>query len=57
MLNNEPLHVEIGKVAKQANGACWVRQGESVVLVTATASTKAREGADFLPLSGDYEEK
>lgn len=57
MLNNEPLHVEIGKVAKQANGACWVRQGESVVLVTATASTKAREGADFLPLSCDYEEK
>lgn len=57
MLNNEPLHIEIGKVAKQANGACWVRQGESVVLVTATASTKAREGADFLPLSCDYEEK
>ena len=57
MLNNEPLHLEIGKVAKQANGACWVRQGESVVLVTATASTKAREGADFLPLSCDYEEK
>ncbi|MDY3119318.1 MAG: polyribonucleotide nucleotidyltransferase [Peptoniphilus sp.] len=57
LLNNEPLYVEIGKVAKQANGACWVRQGESVVLVTATASTKAREGADFLPLSCDYEEK
>ena len=57
MLNGEPLYVEIGKVAKQANGACWVRQGESVVLVTATASTKAREGADFLPLSCDYEEK
>ena len=57
MLNNEPLHVEIGKVAKQASGACWVRQGESVVLVTATASSKAREGADFLPLSCDYEEK
>ncbi|WP_077075187.1 polyribonucleotide nucleotidyltransferase [Aedoeadaptatus urinae] len=57
ILNGEPLHVEIGKVAKQANGACWIRQGESVVLVTATASTKAREGADFLPLSCDYEEK
>ena len=57
ILNGEPLYVEIGKVAKQANGACWVRQGESVVLVTATASTKAREGADFLPLSCDYEEK
>ena len=57
ILNGEPLYVEIGKVAKQANGACWVRHGESVVLVTATASTKAREGADFLPLSCDYEEK
>ena len=57
ILNGEPLYVEIGKVAKQANGACWIRQGESVVLVTATASTKAREGADFLPLSCDYEEK
>ena len=57
ILNDEPLYVEIGKVAKQANGACWIRQGESVVLVTATASTKAREGADFLPLSCDYEEK
>ncbi len=57
ILNGAPLYVEIGKVAKQANGACWVRQGESVVLVTATASTKAREGADFLPLSCDYEEK
>lgn len=56
-LNGAPLTVEIGKVAKQANGACWVKQGESVVLVTATASTKAREGADFLPLSCDYEEK
>lgn len=57
LLNGVPLTVEIGKVAKQANGACWVKQGDSVVLVTATASTKAKEGADFLPLSCDYEEK
>lgn len=57
LLNGVPLTVEVGKVAKQANGACWVKQGDSVVLVTATASTKAREGADFLPLSCDYEEK
>ena len=55
--NGAPLTVEIGKVAKQANGACWITQGESVVLVTATASTKAKEGVDFLPLSCDYEEK
>lgn len=57
LLNGVPLTVEVGKVAKQANAACWVKQGDSVVLVTATASTKAREGADFLPLSCDYEEK
>lgn len=57
LLNGVPLTVEVGKVAKQANGACWVKQGDSVVLVTATASTKAKEGADFLPLSCDYEEK
>ncbi|CAC9930149.1 polyribonucleotide nucleotidyltransferase [Aedoeadaptatus coxii] len=57
LLNGVPLTVEIGKVAKQANGACWIKQGDSVVLVTATASTKAKEGADFLPLSCDYEEK
>ncbi|MCD1146995.1 polyribonucleotide nucleotidyltransferase [Peptoniphilus sp. KCTC 25270] len=56
-LNGQPLEVEIGKVAKQANGACLVCHGESVVLVTATASTKAKEGVDFLPLSCDYEEK
>src|SRR5699024_2172868 len=53
----EPIKVTIGKVAKQANGACLVQQGDSVVLVTATASTKPREGIDFLPLSCDYEEK
>ncbi|MDD7362982.1 MAG: polyribonucleotide nucleotidyltransferase [Peptoniphilus sp.] len=57
LFNGVPLTVEIGKVAKQANGACWIKQGDSVVLVTATASTKAKEGADFLPLSCDYEEK
>lgn len=57
LLNGVPLTVEVGKVAKQANGACWVKQGDSVVLVTATASTKAKEGVDFLPLSCDYEEK
>jgi polyribonucleotide nucleotidyltransferase len=52
-----PLVVEIGQVAKQANGAALVRYGDTVVLVTATASKEPREGIDFFPLTVDYEEK
>lgn len=56
-LAGEPLEVTIGKVAEQANGECLLRYGDTVVLVTVTASTKAREGIDFFPLSVDFEEK
>ncbi|NLW90846.1 MAG: polyribonucleotide nucleotidyltransferase [Syntrophomonadaceae bacterium] len=52
-----PLIVEIGQVAKQANGAAVVRYGDTVVLVTAVASKGPREGIDFFPLTIDYEEK
>lgn len=52
-----PLIVEIGQVAKQANGAALVRYGDTVVLVTATASKAPREGIDFFPLTVDFEEK
>ena len=52
-----PLVVEIGQVAKQANGAALVRYGDTVVLVTATAAASPREGIDFFPLTVDYEEK
>lgn len=52
-----PLIIEIGQVAKQANGAAVVRYGDTVVLVTATASKEPREGVDFFPLTVDYEEK
>ncbi|MEN6389740.1 MAG: polyribonucleotide nucleotidyltransferase [Syntrophomonas sp.] len=51
-----PLIIEVGQVAKQANGSALVRYGDTVVLVTATAA-KAREGLDFFPLTVDYEEK
>lgn len=51
------LKVTIGKVAEQANGACLLQYGDTVVLVTATASDEPREGIDFFPLSVDYEEK
>ena len=46
-----PLIIETGKMAKQANGSVLVRYGETVVLVTATASKNPLEGADFLPLT------
>ena len=51
------LTVETGRMAKQAGGAALVQLGESVVLVTATALTTAREGIDFFPLTCDYQEK
>jgi polyribonucleotide nucleotidyltransferase len=51
------LKVEIGRVAEQANGAALVYYGDTVVLVTATASDKPRDGIDFFPLSIDYEER
>lgn len=56
-LAGRPLIVETGKMAKQASGAVLVRYGETVVLVTSTASKEARDGMDFFPLTVDYEEK
>lgn len=56
-LAGRSLIVETGKMAKQASGAVLVRYGETVVLVTSTASKEAREGMDFFPLTVDYEEK
>ena len=51
------LVVETGKMAQLANGSALVRYGETVVLCTATASAKPRDGIDFFPLSVDFEEK
>ena len=56
-LAGRPLVVEIGRVAAQANGAAFMHYGDTVVLSTATASEKPREGIDFFPLSVEYEEK
>ncbi|SHG94615.1 polyribonucleotide nucleotidyltransferase [Anaerosphaera aminiphila DSM 21120] len=56
-LAGRTLKVTIGKVAEQANGECIIQYGDTVVLVTATASKKPREGIDFFPLSVDFEEK
>jgi len=49
--------IETGKLAQQAGGAVTVRLGDSMVLVTATASKEPREGIDFFPLTVDYEER
>ncbi len=51
------LTVDIGRVAAQANGAALMHYGDTVVLATATASEKPREGIDFFPLSVEFEEK
>src|SRR5512137_514404 len=53
-LGGRPFSVETGKVAKQANGSVMVQYGETVVLVTAVASEKKREGLDFIPLTVNY---
>ncbi|MCI8836634.1 MAG: polyribonucleotide nucleotidyltransferase [Hungatella sp.] len=56
-LAGRTLTVDVGRVAKQANGAAFMHYGETTVLSTATASKEPREGIDFFPLSVEYEEK
>ena len=56
-LGGRKLVLEFGKYAEQANGSTFVRYGDTVLLVTATASDKLRDGIDFFPLSVDFEEK
>jgi polyribonucleotide nucleotidyltransferase len=56
-LGDQEIAIETGTLAKLAGGAVTVREGDSVMLVTATASRQPREGIDFFPLSVDYEER
>ena len=56
-LAGRTLRVDIGRVAKQANGAVFIHYGDTVILSTATASEKPREGIDFFPLRVEFEEK
>ncbi len=56
-LAGRTLRVDVGRVAAQANGAAFMHYGDTVVLSTATASEKPRDGIDFFPLSVEYEEK
>jgi polyribonucleotide nucleotidyltransferase len=56
-LEGRTLSIEAGRVARAADGAVWVRYGDTVVLVTAVASKQPREGIDFFPLTVDYQER
>src|SRR3977135_3594212 len=51
------IHIETGKLAKQADGAVTVQLGETIVLVAAVAAIKAKPGQEFFPLTVDYREK
>lgn len=51
------ITIETGKLARQADGAVTVRQGNCILLATVVANREAREGQDFFPLSVDYQEK
>ena len=55
-LGERELSIEIGKVAKQAHGAAFLRYGDTAVLVTACSDAEAREGLSFFPLTCDYRE-
>jgi polyribonucleotide nucleotidyltransferase len=52
-----PVTIETGRMARQADGAVWMQQGGTAVLVTAVAANTPREGIDFFPLTCDYQEK
>jgi polyribonucleotide nucleotidyltransferase len=54
---DKQIHIETGKLAKQADGAVTVQMGETIVLVAAVAATKAKPGQEFFPLTVDYREK
>jgi polyribonucleotide nucleotidyltransferase len=55
--HGRPFAIEVGRMAKQADGAALVSLGETVVLVTAVAARSGREGIDFFPLTCDYQER
>jgi len=52
-----PISIETGKLARQADGAVTVRQGNCILLATVVANKEPREGQEFFPLSVDYQEK
>ncbi|MFI3163154.1 MAG: polyribonucleotide nucleotidyltransferase [Bacillota bacterium] len=57
VIGGREVVIETGKYCGQSNGACWVRCGDTVVMINVAMSEKPREGMDFFPLSVDFEEK
>lgn len=55
--NGKPITIETGKLAKQADGAVMVRQGDAMLLATVCAAHEAKPGVDFMPLTVEYREK
>jgi polyribonucleotide nucleotidyltransferase len=56
VINGQTVHIESGRIARQASGSAVVTMGETVVLVTVVATDQVREGIDFLPLTVEYQE-
>src|SRR5216110_535037 len=56
-VETQQIHIETGKLAKQADGAVTVQLGETIVIVAAVAASSAKPGQDFFPLTVDYREK
>jgi len=56
VVNGQTLHIESGRIARQASGSAVVSMGETAVLVTVVATDQVREGIDFLPLTVEYQE-
>jgi len=55
--DGRPISIETGKLAKQADGACVVKMGNTMLLATVVAAKDAKENVDFMPLSVEYREK
>ncbi|HEV3468519.1 MAG TPA: polyribonucleotide nucleotidyltransferase [Pyrinomonadaceae bacterium] len=55
-LGDRELSVEVGRIAKQANGSCVIRYGDTMLLVAAVSTNSPREGIDFFPLTVEYRE-
>src|SRR5256885_17035442 len=56
-VGNQTITIETGALAKQADGSVVLRAADSVVLVTAVSAKEEKEGLDFFPLTGDYQER
>jgi polyribonucleotide nucleotidyltransferase len=56
-VGGKEIHIETGKLAKQADGAVTVQLGETIIIVAAVAATKAKPGQEFFPLTVDYRER